>query len=119
MIAALAARGGGLARARAGAAHARARSLQSLPMSNDSQPPLRSRAETVHAAALGLAGLGLLGGLLARDAFFVNTGVSLILFLPPLRLATTIATEAHARHYAVAFMGVVVLAMLFISRRVS
>jgi hypothetical protein len=75
--------------------------------------------EALHTLALGVAGLGLLGGLVARRPVWVNLSVSLIILLPPLRLATTIASEAHARRYLVAFMGVLVLAFLLLSRRIS
>lgn len=86
----------------------------------------RSREETVslpvealHTLALSAAALGLLMGLIARQAVWVNLSVSLILLLPPLRLATTVVAEAQARRYTVAFMGVVVLAFLLFSRRIS
>jgi hypothetical protein len=69
--------------------------------------------------ALSTAALGLLLGLLARNPVWVEMGVSLILLLPPLRLATSIVGEAHARRYAIAAMGVVVLSFLVLSRRVS
>lgn len=75
--------------------------------------------EALHALALGTASLGLLAGLLAGQTVWVNTGVSLILLLPPLRLATTIVGEARARRYGVALMGVLVLAFLLFSRRIS
>ena len=80
---------------------------------------LSTAAEALHVAALGAAALGLIAGLAARNATWVNTGVSLILLLPPLRLATTIVGEAHARRYRIAVMGVLVLAFLLLSRRIS
>jgi hypothetical protein len=75
--------------------------------------------EALHALALGTASLGLLAGLLAGQTVWVNMGVSLILLLPPLRLATTIVGETRARRYGVALMGVLVLAFLLFSRRIS
>lgn len=79
-----------------------------------------SRAvETLHTFALSAAALGLLGGLVARRPVWVNLSVSLILLLPPLRLATTVISEARARRYLVALMGVLVLTFLLLSRRIS
>lgn len=75
--------------------------------------------EALHALALATAAVSLLLGLLARQEFWVNTGVSLILLLPPLRLATTIIGEAHARRFRVAVTGIAVLALLLFSRRIS
>ena len=75
--------------------------------------------EALHTLALGVAAVGLFLGLVARKPVWVNTGVSLILLLPPLRLATTVAYEARARRYGVAALGVVVLALLLFSRRIS
>lgn len=75
--------------------------------------------EALHLAALSTAAVGLMLGLAARKAAWVETGVSLILLLPPLRLATSILGEAHARRYGVALMGVVVLTFLLLSRRIS
>jgi hypothetical protein len=49
----------------------------------------------------------------------VNAGISLVILLPPLRLATTIVGEAHGRRYGVAAMGILVLAFLIFSRRIS
>ena len=76
-------------------------------------------AELLHAAGIGLAALALLAGLVAREPQWVKTGISLIILLPPLRLATTIIGEAHARRYGVAAMGILVLAFLIFSRRIS
>ena len=39
--------------------------------------------------------------------------------LQALRLATTVISEARASRYLVAFMGVLVLAFLLLSRRIS
>lgn len=75
--------------------------------------------EALHAAALSAGAAGLLAGLTAGRPIWVNAAVSLILLLPPLRLATSILGEAHARRYGVALMGVVVLALLLFSRRIS
>ena len=75
--------------------------------------------EALHGAALAGAASGLLVGLILRQAVWVNLAVSLILLLPPLRLATTIAGEAHGRRYREAAMGLIVLAFLFFSRRIS
>ena len=77
------------------------------------------KVETLHALALGAAASGLVLGLLARRPVWLNMGVSLILLLPPLRLSTTIFGEAQARRYGIAAMGVVVLALLLFSRRIS
>lgn len=76
-------------------------------------------AEPLHAAGIGVAALALLGGLVAREPRWVNAGISLVILLPPLRLATTIIGEAHARRYGVAAMGILVLAFLIFSRRIS
>lgn len=75
--------------------------------------------EALHTVALSAGAFGLLLGLIGGRAVWVNTAVSLILLLPPLRLATTIFGEAHARRYGIALMGVVVLALLLFSRRIS
>lgn len=75
--------------------------------------------EALHTFALSAAALGLLRGLVARRPVWVNLSVSLILLLPPLRLATTVVSEARARRYLVAFMGLLVLAFLLLSRRIS
>jgi hypothetical protein len=88
-------------------------------MSRNPQAAVSKPVEALHALALSAAALGLLMGLVARRGVWVNLSVSLILLLPPLRLATTVASEAHARRYVVAFMGVVVLAFLLLSRRIS
>jgi hypothetical protein len=84
------------------------------PAASPSRP-----VEVLHAAALSVGALGLLMGLVGGRAVWVNTAVSLILLLPPLRLATTIFGEAHARRYSIALVGVVVLALLLFSRRIS
>lgn len=76
-------------------------------------------AEPLHALGLGLAALALLAGLVARAPEWVNAGISLVILLPGLRLATTIIGEVRARRYRVAAMGVVVLAFLVLSRRIS
>jgi hypothetical protein len=78
-----------------------------------------SRVETLHALALGIAALGLLVGLVTRNNGWANLGISLVILLPPLRLATTIMDQARARSFGVAAMGVVVLAFLLFSRRIS
>jgi len=75
--------------------------------------------EALHTLALSAAAIGLLAGIVARDAVWVNLSVSLILLLPPLRLATTVVSQARARRYLIAFTGVVVLAFLLLSRRIS
>ena len=75
--------------------------------------------EVLHAMGLGVAALGLLLGLVARNETWANLGISLVILLPPLRLATSIMDEARARRYGVAFMGVLVLAFLLFSRRIS
>ncbi len=79
----------------------------------------RSPVERVHTFLMSLTAASLLAGLVARRADWVDLGLSLILLLPPLRLATTIAGEAHARRYRVAVLGTVVLALLLFSRRIS
>lgn len=81
--------------------------------------PSRQPAEPLHAAGLGVAALTLLAGLLAREPEWVRAGISLVILLPPLRLATTIIGEARGRRYGVAAMGVLVLAFLVFSRRIS
>ena len=53
--------------------------------------------EALHTLALSAATLGLLGGLVARRPVWVNLSVSLILLLPPLRLATTVINSADAK----------------------
>ena len=89
------------------------------PMSRDPDQTPSRLIEGLHASGLSAAAGALLVGLLTRQAVWVDTGVSLILLLPPLRLATTIFGEAHARRYGVAAMGLAVLAFLLFSRRVS
>ena len=76
-------------------------------------------AEGLHLAALSAAALTLILGLVARRAVWVHMGVSLIILLPPLRLATAIIKEARAHRYGVAAMGILVLAFLLFSRRIS
>jgi hypothetical protein len=46
-------------------------------------------------------------------------GVSLVLLLPPLRIATSVVGEAHAGRIRVAVMGIIALMVLFVSRRIS
>ena len=89
-------------------------SMSSATEGNASTP-----AEGLHVAALGAAALALILGLAARRAVWVHTGVSLIILLPPLRLATTIIGEARAHRYGVAAMGILVLAFLLFSRGIS
>jgi hypothetical protein len=88
-------------------------------MPSASSDPAPAAAESLHLIALCGAAAALLAGLLAQRPFWVNAGISLILLLPPLRLATTIYAEAHAGRVAVAFMGVLVLAFVLFSRRIS
>ena len=88
-------------------------------MSSATEGNVSIAAEALHVAALSAAALGLLLGLVAREALWLNMGVSLILLLPPLRLATTIFGEARARRFGIAAMGVLVLALLLFSRRIS
>jgi hypothetical protein len=88
--------------------------MSSTPEENASRP-----VEALHLLALSGAAFALVLGLAARKAAWVEMGVSLILLLPPLRLATSIFGEAHARRYGVALMGVVVLTFLLLSRRIS
>jgi len=90
------------------------RSMSRHPEETASRP-----VEALHLLALATAALGLLLGLLARKTAWVEMGVSLILLLPPLRLATSIAGEARAHRYGVAAIGLVVLTFLLLSRRVS
>jgi hypothetical protein len=88
-------------------------------MANPTEGRSSTAAEALHLAALFGAALGLLLGLGERNPFWLNLGVSLILLLPPLRLATTIFSEAHAGRYRIAAIGTVVLAFLLLSRRIS
>lgn len=90
-------------------------SLMSPPPDTAASTPI----ETLHGLALGAAALGLLLGLLASKVVWVNLGVSLILLLPPLRLATTIVAEGRGGRQGTALMGIVVLVFLLISRRFS
>jgi uncharacterized membrane protein len=76
-------------------------------------------AEPVHAVCLSIAALALVAGLVAQESEWVKAGISLVILLPPLRLATSIIGEARARHYGVATMGILVLAFLVFSRRIS
>ena len=69
--------------------------------------------------ALGLTALALAWGLITGQTPWVNVGVSLTLLLPPLRIATSVLDEARSRRYGVAALGLLVLAVLFISRRLS
>ena len=80
---------------------------------------ISTSTEPLHVIALSASAIALMLGLLVKSGVFVNVGVSLILLLPPLRLATTIIGEAGARRYGIAAMGVLVLAFLLISRRIS
>ncbi|MEO8501426.1 MAG: hypothetical protein ABI565_10970 [Vicinamibacteria bacterium] len=75
--------------------------------------------EGLHAIVLAAAASALLLGLVARQPAWVSGGISLVILLPPLRLATSIVGEARARRYAVAAIGVLVLAFLLFSRRIS
>lgn len=88
-------------------------------MSRTAHESTSKAVEALHTFALSAAALGLLGGLAARRPVWVNLSVSLILLLPPLRLATTVISEARAHRYLAAFMGVLVLAFLLLSRRIS
>lgn len=76
-------------------------------------------AEPLHAIGLGIAALALFAGLVTREPDWAKMGISLVILLPPLRLATTIIREARARRYGVAAMGFLVLAFLVFSRRIS
>lgn len=80
---------------------------------------IRSAVEALHLMALCASAIALMLGLLVRSTVMVNVGVSLLLLLPPLRLATTIIGEARGRRYGIASMGVLVLAFILISRRIS
>lgn len=75
--------------------------------------------ELLQTAALGLGALALLGGLGTRRTDLVGAGISLILLLPPLRLATSVFSEFRQGRHGVALMGAVVLALLLFSRRIS
>jgi hypothetical protein len=88
-------------------------------MSHNSVEGFSRPVETVHLIAMTAAAGSLLFGMAMRQPFWVNTGISLILLLPPLRLATTIVGEARAKRYFVAFMGIAVLTFLLVSRRIS
>ncbi len=88
-------------------------------MSSTSDRKVTGPAEPVHAVSLAIAASALFAGLIAREPEWVKGGISLIILLPPLRLATTIMGEARARRYRVAAMGIVVLAFLILSRRIS
>lgn len=88
-------------------------------MSRTPEEAVSRPAEALHLAALITAAAGLLLGLLAGRSNWVTMGVSLLLLLPPLRLATTIIEEVRSRRYDVAFMGAIVLAFLLFSRRIS
>ena len=80
---------------------------------------LPNAVEALHIGALGMAAVALALGLSTRSIEWVSLGVSLILLLPPLRIATSVVGEARAGRLRVAAMGVLVLAILFLSRRVS
>lgn len=88
-------------------------------MSSDPTNHASSAFEPLHILGLGLSALALLMGLVAGNSGWVNVGVSLMLVLPPLRLATTLIGEARARRFIVAAMGVVVLIFILLSRRIS
>lgn len=88
-------------------------------MSSTSEPMATGPAEPLHGVSLALAALALFAGLVAREPEWVKAGISLIILLPVLRLATTIMGEVRARRYRVAAMGIVVLAFLVLSRRIS
>jgi len=88
-------------------------------MSSTSKRMVTGPAEPLHGVSLALAALALFAGLIAREPEWVKAGISLVILLPPLRLATTIMSEARARRYRVAAMGIVVLAFLILSRRIS
>lgn len=75
--------------------------------------------EVLHLGVLGMAALGLLIGLVNRDVAWVKGGVSLILLLPPLRVATSMMDEARARRFDSAVMGLLVLGIILFSRRIS
>ncbi len=88
-----------------------------MPSATEGNAP--TPAEGLHIAALSAAALALILGLGAHRAVWVNMGISLIILLPPLRLATTIIREARAHRYGVAAMGILVLAFFLFSRRIS
>ena len=75
--------------------------------------------ESLHVGALGVAAVALFAGLTLGGRFWVDTGVSTILLLPVLRLATTVLTEASGRRFVNALMGVAILAFILLSRRIS
>ena len=77
-----------------------------------------NRVEALHMGALGTAALALSFGLATQSSPWVSLGVSLILLLPPLRIATSVIHEARAGRLRVTVMGVLVLAVLFLSRRI-
>lgn len=85
-------------------------------MLNDALPRPSPATEAVHALGLAIAALALAAGLLSRNPAWVKLGVTFVLLLPPLRLATTILGEVRARRFKIATMGVLVLAFLFLSR---
>jgi len=89
------------------------------PMPLTADRKVAQPSEPVHAVGLGIAALALITGLVAREQEWVKAGISLLILLPALRLATTIIGEARARHYGVAAMGILVLAFLVFSRRIS
>ena len=88
-------------------------------MSSATDSTVVQPAEPLHAIGLGAAALGLFLGLILGQPTWVSAGLSLIILLPPLRLATTLIGEARARRYGVAAMGILVLAFLVLSRRIS
>ena len=88
-------------------------------MPSPAPPKVAPPVEILHAAGLSLAALGLLLGLVAQKEAWANLGISLVILLPPLRVATSIMDEARARRHGVAFMGLLVLLFLLFSRRIS
>jgi len=76
-------------------------------------------AEPLHVLAIALAALGLLVGLVENEPDRVKDALSLVILLPPLRLASTILGEVRARRFRVAALGALVLAFLVFSRRIS
>jgi len=75
--------------------------------------------ENLHMGALALTALALGWGLVSRQTDWVKIGVSLTLLLPPLRIATSVVDEVQSKRFGVAVMGVLVLAVLLFSRRIS
>jgi len=88
-------------------------------MSSAAEKTHSNAVEAVHMGALAVSALGLAVGLATRRADWVGMGVSLVLLLPPLRIATSVVGEAHAGRIRVAVMGIIALMVLFVSRRIS